>query len=863
MIESINEEELEFMEAWYDPICQIESLFPDIDNMKYFSENEFGHIRTGQLPMISYEYCIDDDFELSEKYNFQMKEGAGSIWAFGGRLFGKTAYVERTDIPISLMLLDGYKCGFSAYDATHIRGVLEEIIPAFDYHPILKIFKPYVTRHPTYNISAINGFTLESVNMNVNSKAPGNGFFQKHFRKLWIDEASMETEEVYNKRMDSKSEDGCIIRASGMTNFTKYSPAGKVFYDITKKPWIYNLPQYSNPKWDNKSKEKAIKDYNGESSISYRIFVKGEVVEEGVSVFDMQRVRENYDDEKDIKHFEINKENFNYFKFDLVIEKPSNVSCLYVCADIGESAPTEIAIIGLVEKYKYLYNITLYNLTDKQQKEIFEFIADKCNANVIALDTSEGTGRSIARHLEDKYGKEHLVWVSFSEKIPVDFEKDETTGEVVFDSGKPVYREEYIADWSIKRLKDLFYDNKIILPLDYKLDKQLNSVISMQSGNRVIYECFSSDTEILTDQGWKYFKDLNKTEKIATLNSKKNKVEYHKPTNYIKQFYKGKLLENTGRELKFAVTPNHRMFVEKPHNFKRKKPIKEFCEANKLINESIVYKTFPNWEGKDFSSINIGKYNFEGKDFIEFLGWFISEGYCINDKKSNKYRISISQTIKNSKYRNEIKSLLNKMKINYCESPKEFIFHNKVLHKWLSKHCYITKNRNSSSKKAPDFIRFLNRDLINIFLLSYFKGDGHFNKINKFKSSVSKSYKLSSDIQELLLKIGLYSSILTVEGSGFNKKGIYYIVNVNKEKYSKIHLKNIKEIDYENYIYCVTVPNELIYVRYKGKSFWCGNCISEEDHLLSAFRVFSIAEWNMELSLIKPISTKIFCKTGC
>ena len=94
MIEKINDEELEFMEGLYNPVCFIESAFSDFDNLIFCDEEEYGHIRTGQLPLLSYEYLIDKDPKLSDKENFKLREGAGTVYVLGGRKFGKTLCVE-------------------------------------------------------------------------------------------------------------------------------------------------------------------------------------------------------------------------------------------------------------------------------------------------------------------------------------------------------------------------------------------------------------------------------------------------------------------------------------------------------------------------------------------------------------------------------------------------------------------------------------------------------------------------------------------------------------------------------------------------------------------------------------------------
>jgi hypothetical protein len=492
MIQQLTDEELLFLEDLYNPVCLAECLFSDYDNLIVMEDVKLAHIRTGQIPLLSHEYQIDMQPDLSEKQNFQLRKGASDVYALGGRLFGKTLVVEKIDFLISVILLGAEKCGFASYDQIHIRGVLEEIINVLDHHPLMRIFEPQVQRAPSYRFYFKTGYLLESINMNITGKKPGAQFFQKHLTRLYIEEASFETEHVYQQRRDSISENGCVFRIAGMTNFTKYSPCGRIFYDMSQKGKIVNLPQYVNPKWDEKTKQQAIKDFGGEQSAGYRVFIKGEIVEDGVSVFDMERVRRCYDEKRTTKVFEITKKNFDDYEYYVILERPSNAEEVYIFADIGESAPTEIGIIFKIgNKYRYEYNITLYGLTDKEQYKFFRWIAERLDASYIAIDCTDGTGRSIYRSLAEVFPLENLVWVAFNEKIPVGFEKHELTGDILMKDGKPIYKEEYVTDWSVKHLKDLLYSDLMDLPIDYKFDQQINSVVSMQSGTRTTYDCVS------------------------------------------------------------------------------------------------------------------------------------------------------------------------------------------------------------------------------------------------------------------------------------------------------------------------------------------------------------------------------------
>ncbi len=496
MLEQLTEEEIEISECLYNPIALAETLFSDYDNLAAMEDYTLANVRIGQLPLLSYEYFLDEDENLSRKENFQLRKGAGDIYCFGGRLFGKSLLVEKVDIMISMIALENERVGFTSYDAIHVRGILEDIVNVLERHPFFRLFEPNINRSPNYRITLSTGYLLESVNMNIQGKNPGKQFYQKHFTRLYIEEASLETEEVYKMRRDSVSELGCVFRISGMTNFTKYSPCGKIFYDTKLKVLVVNLPQYVNPNWNDKEKEKAVKDFGGEQSIGFRIFIKGLVVEDGVSVFDMQRIRNSYFEDRKLKIFEVSKDNFLNFENIVFVERPKNADNVFIFADIGESAPTEIGIIFEInKKYRYVYNITLYNLTDKEQYKFFKWLLGQVNANFISIDCTDGTGRSIYRSLEEVFDKKHIVWCSFNEKIPIDFEKDDQ-GNVVFKNGSPVYIEEYVSEWSIKHLKDLFYGDRMEMPFDYKLDLQLNSVIAMQSGTRTIYNCVSQENHL-------------------------------------------------------------------------------------------------------------------------------------------------------------------------------------------------------------------------------------------------------------------------------------------------------------------------------------------------------------------------------
>ncbi len=71
--------------------------------------------------------------------------------------------------------------------------------------------------------------------------------------------------------------------------------------------------------------------------------------------------------------------------------------------------------------------------------------------------------------------------VKFNEKLEIAYEMDEDGNVKVDNNNNPVTRKKHTVDWSIQKLKDLFYTKKLLCLVDYKLDTQINGVFSKKS----------------------------------------------------------------------------------------------------------------------------------------------------------------------------------------------------------------------------------------------------------------------------------------------------------------------------------------------------------------------------------------------
>lgn len=351
--------------------------------------------------------------------------------------------------------------------------------------------------------------------------------------------------------------------------------------------------------------------------------------------------------------------------------------------------------------------------------------------------------------------------------------------------------------------------------------------------------CFSDDTEILTNEGWKLFKDLNKNETVATLNPNTFEIEYHKPYDYIEYEFTGDLINitNDRKTIDKLVTPNHSTwaFDKNGNNLSEYKT--EELTGRHFIPRTGIWKgedknfILPNYT-KTWSSGNNGQikkeYNKEEieidlGDWSEFMGWFLSEGSLGNGM------VNITQY----KFTDEVKKCLDKLPFEYRIENNGFRILSKQLEMYLRQFglCY--------EKYIPDYILNSTSENIDRFLYSFNLGDGSRHRGERCYYTTSKV--MAGQISELIFKIGSVSNITKRNLKGTKmivKNGkeyirnhdIYVIYETNKYKNfyfeasgSRLN-KYIKTLPYNGKVYDVTVDNHIIYVRRDGKPFWSGNC---------------------------------------
>lgn len=393
-----------------------------------------------------------------------------------------------------------------------------------------------------------------------------------------------------------------------------------------------------------------------------------------------------------------------------------------------------------------------------------------------------------------------------------------------------VDREDDFADWLDMFVRETLTIDQVATEIQRNMKGEAIGFWAID-GN-----CYSEDTKILTEtRGWVLFKDLYSSDRVAT-RSKEGNFERQLPTEYVARRYKGKMVHFNQRSMDILVHPDHRMLYERKryeydHTTFGIKPAKEI--VGKLNYNAPMKSKWGGTLGKYSKVIRIGKAKVKLIDWVAFLGIYLSDG-CTTGSKGNKNKYAKAVYISRPEgtvHHNEVKNLLiNRLPIKFKlqSDKKNFYVTDHAL--WNKLHLL----GNVYTKFIPNDIKNLPSKYLSILWEWALKGDGtvSFTKSGRLDNSLTTvSYRLASDYQEIIQKIGLSASI--TKNKMPNKMPVFktHTVKSMKQAYivSELHsncrVLRGKYVDYNGMILCVTVPNEILYVSRNGYAAWCGNTI--------------------------------------
>jgi len=410
-------------------------------------------------------------------------------------------------------------------------------------------------------------------------------------------------------------------------------------------------------------------------------------------------------------------------------------------------------------------------------------------------------------------------------------------------------------------------------------------------------ECYSIDTEVLTKDGFKYIKDLvtitndsavnpnyvNGTYEqngelnvlslkdnieVACFNQDTGELEYHIPEEFHMSYYQGKMLHFTGNKVDTLVTPNHKMLAAKKSV--NKYGAFELIRASEFNDKSLYkFNTHVEWNGKNDDSVEILNKIVPTELYMKFIGYVISAG-CIDNKVNEKTgycknRVTISQYTQQQCYQSIKQTMLSFAEFTNSHIQQTLKVYDNGSSKSIQKEQWIGTISNkeltnhlvdeigdgisyhSENKRIPRWVLQLDKKYLMVLLDAIMQGDGTTTKIQQgisYRYSTS-SELLANDIQEVAFKCG-YTPFISISK---RKTHIEHTVRWSDSAQSMEPIVyndgdygvSIKEVNYEDVVWCFTVPTGAFITRRNQRVAIHGNSkFAQADGMINPLTLIKI-----------------------
>ncbi len=335
-----------------------------------------------------------------------------------------------------------------------------------------------------------------------------------------------------------------------------------------------------------------------------------------------------------------------------------------------------------------------------------------------------------------------------------------------------------------------------------------------------LYGCISEDTEILTTEGFKSYKEIKTSDKVYSFNMLKGCIEKTKIEEIFIYPYENRSMVNLKNDnTNQLLTLNHKVIMKE-----------EFREQK---DGSRKWHSPENWSWNYANNIkNYGKYNLplgsvydgfltEGVDYAELLGWILSEGHFQKDTNA----INIYQSSVNKEKVDMIRDLLNRMNIKHSEykRKRKYVYKHKGEQEYIEHQFYFSGKIVDSikdiipDKKPTKILWDLKYEEKLALFNSLMLGDGckKGNKNGEYTAFYQKDKEFLEWFQVLCHLIGKQARI------NLNK----WVVEVHHNPNTQLQARHLKDriVNYVGKVWSIKTTNMSYIARRNGNIFITGN----------------------------------------
>ena len=513
---------------------------------------------------------------------------------------------------------------------------------------------------------------------------------------------------------------------------------------------------------------------------------------------------------------------WNFTSFDEAIEFVKNNPDRYVLKPSGKAqSEKELLFIGQEADGKDILQV-LEHYRANWSRKIKEFQMQKY---------AEGVEIAVGAFFN---GKEFVmpVCVNFEHKHLFPGELGPSTGEM----GTAIFyaKENPVFERTLLRAKGKLEASKYVGYVD------INCIANSRGIWPLEWTCFDAETEMLTKDGWKGYRDIKVGDFALAINPENRDVEWKLVTNKFVKNYNGKMI-GIGSKNRYhsavdvLVTPEHKLLVSTHgglravradsipvHNTRLvrtgsfKGEAREFIEVPEYVSEHV----YPNGTVLKTVSPSV---RVATEPFMRFLGLYLAEGYTTGS--SAKVYLD-----REDPKRAEVEGILDDLPFEYTMHEDGYQISSTQLCAYLKS--LGLEGSHAGTKFVPAEFKELSPTSLEALLDGFILGEGHRRKRGGQPYLATSSRRLADDLQEVIMKCGRLANLRVqrIKGAaGFGKhlrRNDLYVLSLRRKKtdYS-IDNRVIEELDYHGDIWDVEVEDwHTLLVRRRGKPFWSLNC---------------------------------------
>ncbi len=344
-----------------------------------------------------------------------------------------------------------------------------------------------------------------------------------------------------------------------------------------------------------------------------------------------------------------------------------------------------------------------------------------------------------------------------------------------------------------------------------------------------------TDGDVLTPDGWKDIRSFAVGDPVFTVTPsgalKKTRVD-----QVHKYDYDGEIVSVRAGDLLMEMTPNHS--VAKAGGRRGVVGGKfSLTRWDDLPGQAYIFRRVE-WDAKSPERFVLPHFiqrrrpqleqpdSLAWSDYVEFMGWFLSEGFTVPSRS----RFGIAQMKKQNIPK--INSLLDRCGFKYRWNPHSAEMHST---KWFN---YLLQFGKCRDKFVPVEIKKSGREALRVFFNAMMAGDGHWNPSGSAGCYYTISRRLADDMSEIATKLGYLVSLR--QRQRHNRRGLSYEVFFKTTKNGSTELltgnhvysvstktqrrSNITRRHFVGPVYCLGIKDTHSFViRQKGSVWISGN----------------------------------------